>query len=91
MQDSLAEDLLFKSDGGIIAGVVPTGVSFASAQSEWMRALFVELFEKSAPTLGEAFTQAKRQVDADSPDVREVIETFVLLGDPALEVRFGSR
>lgn len=87
-QDSLTEDLLFKSDGGIIAGIVPTGVSFADAQKEFMRALFSELFDQSAPTLGEAFTQAKQKVNVDSPAVREVVETFVLLGDPALRSRF---
>jgi hypothetical protein len=90
LEDSLAEELLFKADGGIVAGIVPTGVSFASAQSEFMNALFAELFEKSAPTLGEAFTWAKQTINADSPDVREVIETFVLLGDPALQSRVGD-
>lgn len=90
LKDSLAEELLFKPDGGIIAGIVPTGVSFSNAQSELMDALFVELFDKSSPTLGEAFTRAKQKLDADSPALREVIETFVLLGDPALESRFGD-
>lgn len=85
--DSLAEQFLFKSDGGIIAGIVPTGVSFSSAQSELMYAIFVELFEHRSATLGEAFTRAKQKLDADSPELREVIETFVLLGDPALEPR----
>lgn len=83
-KDSLAEDLLFKGDGGIIAGVVPTGLSLPDAQGELMDALFAEIFENSAPTLGEALTRAKQKIRGDSPQVREVIETFVLLGDPAL-------
>ncbi|MBI5303657.1 MAG: hypothetical protein HY868_16090 [Chloroflexi bacterium] len=90
LKDSLAEELLFKSDGGIIAGIVPTGISFSSAQSELMHALFGELFERAAPTLGEGLTRAKQKLDADSPAVREVIETFVLLGDPALAWRVGD-
>ncbi len=88
--DSLAEELLFKPDGGIVAGIVPTGVSLSSAQSELMNALFVELFDKSSPTLGEAFVRAKQKLNTDAPDIHEVIETFVLLGDPALESRFGN-
>lgn len=86
-KDSLAEELLFKSDGGIVAGLVPTGLSIPNAQSELMNALFSELFEKSAPTLGEAILRAKQKVSHDSPEVREVIETFGLLGDPALTIK----
>lgn len=87
LKDSLAEELLFKSDGGIVAGLVPTGLSIPDAQSELMNALFSELFEKSAPTLGEAILRAKQKVASDSPEVREVIETFGLLGDPALTMK----
>lgn len=83
-KDSLAENLLFKPDGGMIAGLVPTGLSLPEAQDALMRALFAELFEQAAPTLGEAITRAKQQLSPDTPDLREVIETFVLLGDPAL-------
>jgi len=80
----LAEGLLFKPDGGIIAGIVPTGVSMSNAQSESMNALFAELFDQPTPTLGEALTRAKRGLAADAPEIHEVIQTFVLLGDPAL-------
>lgn len=88
--DSLVEDLLFKPDGGIVAGIAPTGISFADAQSELMRALFAELFQASRPTLGEALTRAKQKLDPESLALREVIETFVLLGDPALAPRVGE-
>jgi hypothetical protein len=82
--------LLFKPDGGIVAGIVPTGVSLSGAQGELMNALFAELFDRSAPTLGEAFTRAKQKLNADASDIHKVIETFVLPGDPALESRFGD-
>ncbi len=90
-KDSLAENLLFKSDGGMIAGLVPTGLSLPTAQDEMMRALFDQLFVQHAPTLGEAIMQAKRHVAADTPETREVLDTFVLLGDPALVNPFASR
>ncbi len=85
--DSLAEALLFKGDGGIVAGFVPTGLSLPQAQSELMQAFFAELAVQPAPTLGQAITQAKQQISAAAPEMREVIETFALLGDPALRVR----
>lgn len=83
-KDSLAEALLFKSDGGIIAGVVPTGLSLPDAQREFMSGLFTAMYQPSVATLGDAFRQAKQQMQADTPERREVIETFGLLGDPAL-------
>jgi len=85
-RDSLAEDLLFKSDGGIIAGLVPTGLSIPDAQSQLMQELFHQLFSNPAPTLGQAILRAKQQVAADSPNMREVIDTFGLLGDPGLVI-----
>jgi peptidase C25-like protein len=86
-RDSLAEDLLFKTDGGIVAGLVPTGLSFPANQAQLMNWLFDELFQNSASTLGEAILHAKQKLKAESPDDREVLETFVLLGDPALQIR----
>jgi hypothetical protein len=85
-RDSLAEELLFSNSGGIIAGVVPTGLSVPDAQRELMRALFAELFENSTPTLGQALTRAKQTLNAGTAEMREVIDTFGLLGDPALEI-----
>ncbi len=85
-KDSLAEVLLFKKDGGIIAGVVPTGFSITEAQAALMSALFSELFESSAPTLGQSLLRAKQKLPVDPPEMREIVQTFVLLGDPALEI-----
>ena len=52
-----------------------------------MRSLFGELFKAPAPTLGEALLRAKRALPIDSPEYLEVLQTFVLLGDPALTIR----
>jgi hypothetical protein len=86
-KDSLTEQLLFKPDGGIIAGIVPTGLSIPPPQEALMHGLLDELFQSPAPTVGEALLRAKRTLPADSPDTVEVLQTFVLLGDPALTIR----
>lgn len=83
-KDSLTEALLFKTDGGIVAGLVPTGLSFPFAQDELMDQLYQLLFAPTPPTLGEAMTLAKQKIASERPELQEVIETFVLLGDPAL-------
>lgn len=84
-KDSLAEALLFKTDGGIVAGLVPTGLSFPFAQDELMDQLYLLLFAPTPPTLGDAITLAKQKIASNTPELQEVIETFVLLGDPALK------
>ncbi|MCX7840886.1 MAG: C25 family cysteine peptidase, partial [Anaerolineae bacterium] len=83
-KNSLAEELLFKDDGGIVAGLVPTGLSLPQSQEELMRALFAEISANPTSTFGEAIMRAKQRIDGTVPDRREVIDTFVWLGDPAL-------
>jgi len=85
-QDSLAEQLLLKADGGIIGGVVPTGLSFPPNQRELAQRFVSVLFASPAPTVGEALMQAKQTMPSREPADREVIETFTLLGDPALRL-----
>ncbi|MBI5878706.1 MAG: hypothetical protein HZB53_13735 [Chloroflexi bacterium] len=89
-KDSLAEVMLFKPDGGMIGGLVPTGLSFPAPQDELMKGLFDELVVKAAPTIGEAVMRAKRRMAADQEQNREVIDTFVWLGDPALGNPFAA-
>jgi Peptidase family C25 len=89
-KDSLAESLLFKPDGGMIAGLVPTGLSLPEAQDVLTSELFAQLFEKNAPTLGEAVMRAKQQMPIDNDSMREVLATFEVLGDPALANPFRA-
>lgn len=82
--DSLAEQLLFNPRGGIVAGIVSTGLSYPGPQSGLAEGLLRAWFQERAETLGEAFTRAKRSMPVAAPEYVEVIETFVILGDPAL-------
>ena len=41
---------------------------------------------KSGVSLGEAIRRAKNAVLASDPNAQEVVEGFLLLGDPALEL-----
>lgn len=84
-RDSLAEDALFNSKGGIVAGLVPTGLSLTEDQDILMKTIADELFVKRTSTLGEAVMNAKQKMDSTREGEREVIDTFGLLGDPALK------
>ncbi len=89
-QDSLAEQLLLKKDGGIIAGLVPTGLSLPYNQRKLVTAFFSALFASHTPTVGEAILQAKQSMPVPDEADGEVIETFTLLGDPALRLALGK-
>lgn len=83
-QDSLAEQLLTQRHGGIIAGLAPTGLSLTPAQEKLGLGLFDALFRARDGTIGEAIVRAKRALNPGDAAEREVIDTFTLLGDPAL-------
>ena len=82
-QRSLGEMLLITPDKGAVAGLFPTGQTFPNVQGVMADALFGEtLFDQ--PTIGEAFMNAARSLHPELDDQRDVINTFLLLGDPAL-------
>jgi len=50
------------------------------------RALFEALFAGDDPTLGEAIMRAKRSLPGGGRGYEDLIETYTLLGDPALRL-----
>ncbi len=86
---SLGESLLLSPQGGAVAGMFPTGETYPSNQLVMARELFGNtLFHRS--TLGEALLAATRQLDPTHDGQRDIILTFVLLGDPALQLPLTS-
>jgi len=85
--DSLAEVLLWLKDGGIVGAVVPSGRSLAAQQAPLAQAFYAALFDPKIPTLGEALERAQTNLSSNAATPLEVIETFNLLGDPALRFR----
>jgi hypothetical protein len=83
---SMGEELLFNPNGGVVASLVPTSESLASDQSELASNIYVHLFG-DAPTVGEAIMLGKRDLSAERDLMQDLIETFTLLGDPALRLQ----
>lgn len=81
---SLAEELLWRQDGGAVAVLAPTSLTIAYDQSYLSDPLIDGLLADSKHTLGQALLAAQRQVPLDSPGSRDVLYTFLLFGDPAL-------
>ncbi len=84
--DSLGELLLRAPDKGIVAAFVPTSESITSHQQPLAEAFYKELFGDEPVTIGEAMMRAKQSMPENGKIYRDVIETFNLLGDPAMHL-----
>ncbi len=88
-QLSLGEVLLITPEKGAVAGLFPTGQTFPNDQWVMADALFQNaLFEQ--PTIGEALFEAARALNPEDSGQRDIINTFLLLGDPALRLPWNS-
>ncbi len=84
--DSLGELLLRAPEKGIVAALVPTSESITSHQQPLAEAFYRELFKDEPITIGEAMMRAKQSMPENGKMYRDVIETFNLLGDPAMHL-----
>ncbi len=87
----LAEILQSSPNGGAIAVWAPTSLGFPEGHRILMREFYRMLFEKGVTTLGEATTAAQIATFVENPVWLELLETYVLFGDPALRIRFAPR
>jgi hypothetical protein len=85
--DCIAEELLYCPSGGALAILAPTGVSYPEIQQLFAGYLFESIFVEGS-SLGAATTQARLSVFENAGESSEnVIQTFPLFGDPALELK----
>jgi hypothetical protein len=87
---SLAEEFLRVNGKGAIAAWSPTGLGFPSQHQLLFGELFTAIFEGDNRLLGPATTAAKISAYAQNSGLGELVETFVLFGDPALELALGD-
>jgi hypothetical protein len=83
---SLAETLLWKADGGAVAVLAPTSLTLSNDQSFLSKALVQTYLKDRSARLGEVFLQAQRAVPTDGAGAQDVLRTFLLFGDPALQI-----
>jgi hypothetical protein len=84
--DSMAEELLLARDGGAVGVFAPSSLTLSIDQEPLNQALFDALLVREVPTVGLAIMEVKRSLAFETQDQRDVIETFTLLGDPALRL-----
>jgi hypothetical protein len=82
---SMGEELLFKPDGGVVAALVPTSETLATDQRHLAEGFYRHLFGDAA-SVGEAIMLAKQDLPSERAIMQDLVETFTLLGDPALSL-----
>jgi hypothetical protein len=85
--ESLAEVMLQHENGPVLT-VAATSLTLSSSQEPFAAALLQNLVNPEFERMGDAFQAAKTTLDVENDALREISDTFVLLGDPsALIVR----
>ncbi len=83
---SISERLLLH-DGGPVLVVAATSLTLSSSQEPFANMLVQALLDPGVTRMGDALQQAKAGLDTSAPSLREVSDTFGLLGDPSAPIQ----
>ena len=89
-EPSMAETLLYGPNRGAVGVWAATSLGYPSGHRVLVRAFYRSIFLFDQYALGAATTQAKLATYAQSSIWRELVETFVLFGDPATQLALRS-
>ena len=84
--NTLDEQLVRQSDGGAIAVWGATGLGVGTGHDALAAAALDSIYAQKNPSLGIALLAGKVQLASDEPNALDLLDTFNLLGDPALQV-----
>ncbi|MEZ4656618.1 MAG: C25 family cysteine peptidase [Caldilineaceae bacterium] len=86
---SLSESYLLNPNGGAVASWSPTGFGVATGHDYLEQGLFLAVFQNGVKQLGTAMTAGKEHLYYTAPAHKydDLIDTFNLLGDPALHIQ----
>jgi len=84
---SLGESIVRKAGGGAIASWSPSGYGLTTGHMLLDKSLMGHLFDQNQTRLGYLTTQAKVDLFATSASYNDLVETFILFGDPALSMQ----
>ncbi|MCC6605419.1 MAG: hypothetical protein IT327_19590 [Anaerolineae bacterium] len=85
-RDSLAEDLLWVENGGIVAAVAPSSRIALPSLTSLGQYFYIALLDEEVNTLGEALLQTQAAALGDAT-LNEAVLVVNLLGDPALQLQ----
>jgi hypothetical protein len=83
--DSLSEALL-KASNGAVASFAPTGFQVQAGHDYLLQGFYQSVYDLDQRIVGQAVFQAKLHLHDNAPDsFQNLIDTYLLLGDPALQ------
>jgi len=85
-RSSISESLVRLVERGAIASFAPTGLGIATGHEFLNKGLYEALFYNGVPELGPATTLAKLKLYSGTTGYRELIDTYLLMGDPAMRL-----
>ena len=85
-EDSLAEELLWVENGGIVAAIAPTSSVLLPALTPLATLFYEALLQDDVVTVGEALLNAQTAA-ANDPGLQEAVLVVNLLGDPAMRLQ----
>ncbi len=86
---ALAEGLVRSANGGAIATFSPAGYGLVEGHDLLATGLYEAIFQYGMKRAGAATTYAKYYLASHTAGHRELIDTFTLFGDPALQLKLG--
>lgn len=86
----LAETLLLSEPGGAIAVWAPTSLGFPAGHHIIMTEFYRQVLREGQTTLGKATMAAQTAALVQDPVWLELLETYVLFGDPAMQISIGT-
>jgi hypothetical protein len=85
------ETFLRYPSGGIVAAWGPTGLGVSTGHELLAKGFLSAVFQEKTATLGEAALAGKLNLVAEGSTATDLIDTFTLLGDPAVPLDLTSR
>ena len=85
---TLDETLLRRSGKGVVAALGSTGLGLSSGHMLFARGFLDQIMADPNNTLGKAAALAKLKVITASPALGYLVDTFTLLGDPAMRINY---
>ncbi|HSH03070.1 MAG TPA: C25 family cysteine peptidase [Anaerolineae bacterium] len=85
-EDGLAEGLLKSTIGGSVASYSPTGLQVQYGHDFLIVGFYDAIYNQNASTLGQAVMGAKTYLNTNTNNYQDLQDTFMLLGDPAMQL-----
>ncbi len=85
-QDASLSEQMLRHEGGPVLIVAATSLTLSTHQEPFAAAFVQSLRDTEITRIGDAFQEAKLALDVNNNGLREISDTFVLLGDPSVMI-----